>query len=61
MLDTTEMMFNNFEPKLSNRFVFYVDGLPAFLIKGAARPTVTTEEVVLNHINVNRKVKGKTS
>ena len=60
MLEVNEMMFNNFEPKLKNRFVFYIEGIPAYLIKGAKRPTVTTSEVELDHINVKRKVKGKT-
>jgi hypothetical protein len=37
----------------------YVDGIPAYLIKGVSAVTLTQEEVVLNHINVLRKVKGK--
>ena len=33
LIDPTEMMFTAFEPKVKNRYVFYVDGLPSYLIK----------------------------
>ena len=36
-----------------------IDGIPAYLIKTAARPSITFEEVELNHMNVKRWVKGK--
>ena len=59
ILDTNEMMFTAFEPKLQNRFIMYIDGIPAYLIKSIQRPNITFGEVVLNHINVKRKIKGK--
>ena len=59
ILDTTQMMFTAFEPKLQNRFLMEIDGIPAYLIKKIARPSVTFGEVVLDHINVKRKIKGK--
>ena len=37
----------------------YIDGIPAYLVKTANRPTITFEEIVLEHINVKRYVKGK--
>jgi hypothetical protein len=37
----------------------YVDGVPSYTIKAVSAVEVTQEEVVLNHINVYRKVKGK--
>lgn len=37
----------------------YIEGVPAYLVKGAARPNITFNSVVLDHININRKVKGK--
>ena len=43
-----------------NRFVLYVDGFPAYLIKGLGAVTVSQGTVELNHINVQRYVKGKT-
>tara|TARA_Y100001973_G_scaffold92251_1_gene141763 strand:- start:825 stop:1310 length:486 start_codon:yes stop_codon:yes gene_type:complete len=54
-----DMMFTAFEPKLQNRFLMVVDGIPSYLIKKVARPSVSFGEVVLDHINVKRKIKGK--
>ena len=56
---TNEMMFTAFEPKLQNRFLMLIDGIPSYLIKKIARPSVTFGDVVLDHINVKRKIKGK--
>ena len=61
LVDPNEIMFTAFEPKQQNRFIFYVDGIPAYLIKAAARPVITTETVELQHINVSRYVKGKST
>ena len=36
-----------------------IDGIPSYLIKKIARPSVEFGEVVLDHINVKRKIKGK--
>ena len=52
-------MFTAFEPKQQNRFLMDIEGVPAYLIKQVARPTVSFNEVVLDHINVKRKLKGK--
>jgi hypothetical protein len=38
-----------------------MDGVPSYLVKGVNAVTVSQGEVVLNHINVYRKVKGKTT
>jgi hypothetical protein len=59
ILSSAEMFYTAYEPKLQNRFIFYIDGIPAYLIKNADRPKYTSEEVVLEHINIKRKVKGK--
>ena len=59
ILNTNEMMFTAFEPKLQNRFVMYIDGIPAFLVKKVGRPNIQFGEVTLDHINVKRKIKGK--
>ncbi len=37
----------------------YVDGIPSYTIKAISAVTLTQDEIVLNHINVYRKVKGK--
>jgi len=59
VLDPNEIFFTAFEPKVKNRFILYVDGIPSYLIKGVGAVTVDQGEIVLNHINTYRKVKGK--
>ena len=59
ILETNQMMFTAFEPKLQNRFLMEIEGIPAYLIKTINRPAISFGEVVLDHINVKRKVKGK--
>jgi hypothetical protein len=44
---------------MKNRFVMQIDGIDSYLVKAAQRPTITFEPVVLDHINVKRKLKGK--
>ena len=59
LIDPSEIMFTPFEPKTKNRFIMYIEGIPAYLIRAVARPQITFEEIVLDHINVKRYVKGK--
>jgi len=60
ILDSNEIFFTAFEPKQANRFILYMDGIPSYIIKGVSAVTLTQGEVPLNHINILRKVKGKT-
>ena len=60
ILNANEIFFTAFEPKQANRFILYMDGVPSYIVKGVNAITVTQGEVPLNHINVQRKVKGKT-
>ena len=60
LVNEQELFFKAFEPKMANRFILYADGLPAYVIKGVARPTLTQDAKVLNHINVQRYIKGRT-
>jgi hypothetical protein len=34
VLDPNEIFFTAFEPKVKNRFIMYVDGIPSYFIKG---------------------------
>ena len=52
LIDPSEIMFTPFEPKVKNRFIMYIEGIPAYLIKSAARPSITFEEIELNHIKI---------
>jgi hypothetical protein len=59
ILEFNEMFYTNFEPKMKNRFIMEIGGIPSYLIKTANRPNIQFEEVVLDHINLKRKLKGK--
>ena len=59
LLDASDIMFTPFEPKLKNRYVMQIDGIPAYTIKTANRPQITFDEVELQHLNVKRFIKGK--
>ena len=59
VLEFNDMFYTNFEPKMQNRYIMEIDGIASYLIKVANRPSITFEPVVLDHINVKRKLKGK--
>lgn len=51
----------SWEPKYTNRFIMYIADIPSYLIKASARPSMTNGEVKLDHINIDRKLKGKST
>jgi hypothetical protein len=59
LVEEQELFFKAFEPKMQNRFIMNMDGVPAYVIKGMQRPRLTQEARALNHINVQRYVKGR--
>ena len=59
VLDPSEIMFTAFEPKVQNRFIMYIDGIPSYLVKSVQSPSFDAGEIILDHINTYRKVKGK--
>tara|TARA_B110000977_G_scaffold160356_1_gene204708 strand:- start:1311 stop:1799 length:489 start_codon:yes stop_codon:yes gene_type:complete len=61
VIDPNEIFFTAFEPKQANRFILYADGIPSFIIKQVSAVSLTQGEIILNHINIQRKVKGKTT
>lgn len=54
-----ELFFTAFEPKMTNRFILYMDGIPSYVVKKVSRPSLTQEAKALDHINLQRYVKGK--
>lgn len=60
IIQPQEIFFTAFEPTQQNRFIMTIDGIPAYLVRAAQAPKMTSNVVVLDHINVQRKVKGKT-
>lgn len=61
LVEEQELFFKAFEPKMANRFILFADGLPSYVIKGVTRPTLSQEGKPLNHINVQRFVKGRST
>ena len=59
LIQANDIMFRSWEPKLKNRYIMNIDGIDAYLIKAINRPTLESDEVVLEHMNVTRYVKGK--
>ncbi len=59
-LSVTDMVPNKFEPKRKFRWVFAIEGIDAFLMKTAARPTFETQETEIPFINSTRYIAGKT-
>ena len=61
VLDPNEIFFTAFEPKQANRFIMYIDGFPAYTVRAVGGVNLAQGTVALNHINVQRFVKGKTT
>jgi hypothetical protein len=59
ILEFDQMFYTNFEPKMKNRYVMEIDGIPSYMVKATQRPTIQFENVVLDHINIKRKLQGK--
>lgn len=59
ILDPNEIFFTAFEPQVQNRFILYVDGIPSYIMKKVTAPGFEAGEIILDHINVYRKLKGK--
>lgn len=59
LLEQNQIFFTAFEPKVANRFIMNIDGIPAYTIKTAGRPNISLGTVTLDHINLKRKLKGK--
>jgi hypothetical protein len=60
-LSVAEMLPNKFEPKRQFRWVFAIEGVDAFLMKSAARPSISTNEVEMPFINHTRYLAGRTT
>jgi hypothetical protein len=61
LVSEQELFFTAFEPKMKNRFILYVDGIPSYIVKKVARPSIKQDSKPIDHINVQRYVKGKTT
>jgi hypothetical protein len=59
LLNPNEIFAVSFEPKVQNRFIMYMDGVPSFLIRKTDRPKLEQASKELDHINTKRFYKGK--
>lgn len=60
-LSVTDMLPNKFEGKTNFRWALAIEGIDAFLLKTAARPSISFEEIAVDWINHRRYVAGKHS
>jgi len=58
-LSVTDMLPNKFEPKRKHRWIFGIEGIDAFIIKTAQRPTFTMGEIKIPWINTQRYISKK--
>ena len=61
LIDANDIMFTPFEPKTKARFIMQIDGIPAYMIKAASRPTLAQSAITMQHMNVERYIKGKST
>lgn len=59
-LDVNSMLPQRFESKRKNRWILQIEGIDAYLLKTAARPTFVTDEIEIPFINSRRYVAGLT-
>ena len=55
LVSSNELFYTPYEPKLKNRFIMDIDGIPAYTIKTAQRPQITFEEVTLEHMKICKR------
>ena len=60
IINANDVFFTAFEPKQQNRFLMLIDGIPSYQVKGVGAVSLTQGTVTLNHINVQRYIKGRT-
>jgi len=58
-LENVDMFYKKYEPKVAFRFYMEMAGIPAWIVKASGTPNVTFDEVLIEHINIRRKLKGK--
>jgi hypothetical protein len=61
ILNPQEAFFTQFEPIQKNRFQVTIPGIEPFLVASVTIPTPTSNVIVVDHINIQQKFKGKSS
>jgi hypothetical protein len=60
LLNPQEIFQTSFETKTKNRFIMYLDGIPAYTLLRCDRPKIQSEKKAIDYINQQRYYKGKT-
>jgi hypothetical protein len=60
-LSVTDMLPNKFEPKRKFRWVLAIEGIDAFLLKTASRPSISIGSTEIPFLNSKRYIAGKHS
>lgn len=53
------LFYTDYEPKLKNRFVFDIDGIPSYIVNTANRPSLSSTRKEIDYVNTKRYVAGK--
>lgn len=61
LISPNEIFYTTFEPTQKFRFILYIEGIPSYIVKAAGLPAPTNNKVTIDHINVQRHLKGKTT
>ena len=61
LLTNNEIFYTSFEPKVANRFIMYIDGIPSFICKKCTRPKISGERKTIDYINLQRYYRGKST
>lgn len=59
VLDSNEIFFTAFEPKVKNRFIMTIDSMPAFMINKVDPPKFQDATKKIDHINTYFNIRGK--
>lgn len=59
VIDSNEIFYTAFEPKVKNRFLMSIEGIPAFMVHKAKQPSFTDSPKRIEHINTYFNVRGK--
>ena len=54
ILNSNEIFFKKWEPKVAHRFLLQIDGIDAFLCKSVTAPNFTDQTITLDYINTYR-------
>lgn len=59
VVDSNEMFFHAFEPKVQNRYIMSIAGIPSFLVHKAQPPRWNDKPIKVDHINSYFNIRGK--